>query len=379
MTKKKDENKKKRLKSLILLLFLTVLMLSTSTYAWFTANRSVSLEAINVHIAASTGLQISTDANEWKTIISNDDIINATAYSTNKNMLPSELNPVSTDGSVTNGLLNFYKGTVAGITTGTNAGQMGLTTGAKLTEAKYTQGVTTGTSPDFVAFDIFLKVDEAATIYLDRGSGVVNTTGKTQKYLENAARYAFVIEGHMDSVTSAQLSTMQGYTGGTSSIIVEPNYDAHTQTAITTASQSYSISVPTWDSTTGLATAPVSYLGVKAQITDPIVLLDTNTGTGANASNTYFQAVPNTNATLHRTNAAYSQPNAANFSYYGKQSGGTDYVSILSLSAGVTKIRVYMWVEGQDIDCENSASGAYLTFNLGFTLDDPTQAQSNNP
>ena len=122
MTKKKDENKKKRLKSLILLLFLTVLMLSTSTYAWFTANRSVTIDPINVHIAASTGLQISTDANEWKTIISNDDIINATAYSTNKNMLPSELNPVSTDGSVTNGLLNFYKGTVAGITTGTNAG-----------------------------------------------------------------------------------------------------------------------------------------------------------------------------------------------------------------------------------------------------------------
>ena len=29
-----------------------------------------------------------------------------------------------------------------------------------------------------------------------------------------------------------------------------------------------------------------------------------------------------------------------------------------------------MWIEGQDVDCENSASGAYLTYKLGFTLDD---------
>ena len=37
------------------------------------------------------------------------------------------------------------------------------------------------------------------------------------------------------------------------------------------------------------------------------------------------------------------------------------------LTAGVTKIRVYMWVEGQDVDCENSASGATINFDLQFT------------
>ena len=364
--KKNEENRRKRLRSLILLLFLTVLMLSTSTYAWFTANRSVTIDPINVHIAASTGLQISTDANEWKTIISNSDINAPTAYTNNTNMLPSELNPVSTTGSVTNGLLNFFKGTVEGDSA--QGGALALTTGAKLTEAKWVQGTSTGTSPDFVAFDIFLKVDEASTIYLDRGSGVTNTSGQTQKYLENAARYAFVIEGHGDA--TEQVSTLQGYAGGTSSIIVEPNYDAHTQAAITVANQSYSISVPTWNSTTGLATAPVSYVGVKAAISSPIILVNTNPG--GTPSSTYFDAVPITGSTLHRTNTAYSAANDNTFSYYGKASGDTDYVPIFNLSAGVTKIRVYMWVEGQDIDCENSASGAYLTYKLGFTLDDPT-------
>ena len=42
---------------------------------------------------------------------------------------------------------------------------------------------------------------------------------------------------------------------------------------------------------------------------------------------------------------------------------------MFNLAPGITKFRVYMWVEGQDVDCENSASGAYLTFKLGFKLD----------
>ena len=29
-----------------------------------------------------------------------------------------------------------------------------------------------------------------------------------------------------------------------------------------------------------------------------------------------------------------------------------------------------MWVEGQDIDCENAASGAFISYKMGFTLDD---------
>ena len=40
-----------------------------------------------------------------------------------------------------------------------------------------------------------------------------------------------------------------------------------------------------------------------------------------------------------------------------------------ALNNGVTKFRVYMWVEGQDIDAENFASGSYLEYNLSFSLD----------
>ena len=30
-------------------------------------------------------------------------------------------------------------------------------------------------------------------------------------------------------------------------------------------------------------------------------------------------------------------------------------------------MRIYMWIEGQDVDCENNASGGDLTFNLQFS------------
>jgi len=41
----------------------------------------------------------------------------------------------------------------------------------------------------------------------------------------------------------------------------------------------------------------------------------------------------------------------------------------IELVAGVTKIRVYMWIEGHDYDCQDFASGTDLAFNLGFTID----------
>ena len=44
----------------------------------------------------------------------------------------------------------------------------------------------------------------------------------------------------------------------------------------------------------------------------------------------------------------------------------------ITLAEGITKIRVYMWVEGQDVDCENNASGTDIGFNLQFTAVDPT-------
>ena len=75
---KKSQSKKNRKRKGILLAIIMILftgvVLTASTYAWFTANRSVTVESIDVNVQATEGLQISTDATDWKAVITNDDL-----------------------------------------------------------------------------------------------------------------------------------------------------------------------------------------------------------------------------------------------------------------------------------------------------------------
>ncbi len=362
-SKKKNGKKKRKLGSLLLLLFLTIILLATSTYAWFTANRNVTIDAINVTVATSSGIQISTDANTWKTLISNGDITTGYSFDTtdnddtndlvDENMFSlTNLVPVSTVGAISSGKMAMFKGTIEDKN---NDGVLGLTAVAS-PEAKST------TIGDFIAFDIFLKLDEAGTVYLDAGSGATVTATKADKGAQYAARYAFIVEGNNTATTDPK--TLAGYTGGSSAIIVEPNYDGHNAYGIEQARLYYqdytygTVANATYASLTANSSGNdwVSWDGVKTTISDANEIAWPNTNATDNSS--VFTAMTGSN--IKRTNTAFS-------------SGTGDPMDIgLSLSAGVTKIRVYIWIEGQDIDCDTSASGAFLTFNIGFTLDGPS-------
>ena len=37
---------------------------------------------------------------------------------------------------------------------------------------------------------------------------------------------------------------------------------------------------------------------------------------------------------------------------------------LFDLNAGITKLRIYFWLEGQDVDCENNASLGDLSITL---------------
>ena len=157
--KQKDENKrgavlvsdrqkkhKKRIGLLILLLLFTGVMLGTSTYAWFTANKTVNVNKITVNVAAQNGIQISVDGTTWKSIIQTADIQGAIAkYTAAKNQVPAAVEPVSTVGEMdTDGLMKMYYGVVD-----TNADGNYILTATKSTE-------TNGSEGKFIAFD-FLK------------------------------------------------------------------------------------------------------------------------------------------------------------------------------------------------------------------------------
>ena len=54
----KRKQKKTSLKSAVLLLLLMAVLLITSSYAWFTANQTVTVSALQVKVEATNGLQI---------------------------------------------------------------------------------------------------------------------------------------------------------------------------------------------------------------------------------------------------------------------------------------------------------------------------------
>ena len=325
MKNKKRRRKTKILIALLLLLFMGVLF-STSVYAWFTANKTVSIEQLDVNVGAGSGLQLSVDAINWKPLITQDDIKNAqSTYSGVVNHIPdSAIYPVSTGGVIdpNTGYLNMYKGLVD------TYGDHYVLQSTKSTE-------TADKSGDFIVFDLFIKITDDAAVSLTTASKVISDNSKG---LENAARVAFVYQGEGDLATSA--TDAQEFIASADSpvYIWEPNADAHTGAAKKHAMDTYGI-----DTTNQ---ASIKYNGVIGEFSkDDDVLLNTTPETEGNGK--YFKAM---------SSIVYTPVN---------NESETEY---FSLNSGVTKFRVYIWVEGQDVDCENDASGSKVSYNIQLSM-----------
>lgn len=337
---KRNSKKRKKSKKIfiaILMILFTGVILTASTYAWFTANKTVTVSEIDVNVTTSEGLQISTDASTWKTVISNDDITGVT-YPGNTNQLPKEtatIKPTSTIGEIdgTTGFMKMFVGTVES----NDAGNYILTA----TKSLETKSTTTG---DFVVFDLFFQTNAAATVYLTSSSSV--DASKTATGIQNAARVAFVVQGHAAAGTDADTirALKNDGTGSVKAIIWEPNNDVHTAAAVKHAFDVYKIN-------TQQEGAPkLAYKGVKANI-NKAANIPLNPDDASGAADYFADVTPNISTTAD-----------------GIPTG--KYERVFDLESGVTKVRIYMWVEGQDVDCEDNASGGAVAYNLQFsTLD----------
>lgn len=323
---KKNERRKNNLRYSLLLLLLLLVFLMVSTYAWFTANQTVTISTLDVNVQTSNGLQISADAINWKTILQKADITGASAtYTSSVNQVPDEMQPVSSAGIVDTGTgyMDMYFGTVDALEDGT---------GYSLASDKEVD--TRGAEGRYIAFDIFLRVDQTTPVYLTTASNIITKEGAADKGLQNAARVAFIDEGNVADVGDS--TGAQALKGGTTSIIWEPNYDVHTAAGVANAKEIYGLD------TTTTGASQLSYQGIKAEFADSegVTLKNTNT------FSQYFQTVTPTISTVKDFDAQQT---------------------LLNLKAGITKVRIYMWVEGQDVDCENNASGTDISFNLQIT------------
>ena len=353
---KKEKRSKKRLLLLLFLLIITGIILTTSTYAWFTSNRTVTVEDIDVHVDASGGIQISVDGTSWKSIITNQDLANArTTYTAATNQIPSTLKPVSTAAkTLNNGYLSMWLGTVSTSQTPTNKGEYILSTEDVSTVADNSKsGEKNGTNGHFVMFDLFIRLDDNGSdpmpLYLTDGSNVTVKTDSADLGTQNASRVAFINEGSV--ATGSELSAIQGLkTTETSNIYVwEPNYDAHTSTGLSNAYSYYNTENQGNAYTAATKKNQVPYFGTIAAVatSDDVLLSKAN----ATDNGTKFAAI---------TPGIKTEANWAD---------GTDYKQLFNLTPNtISKVRVYFWVEGQDVDCENNASGGDITLKLQFSL-----------
>ena len=380
--KEEKPKNKRRILLLLLLLIATGFLLTTTTYAWFTSNRTVTVGDIDVNVATSGGIQISVDGANWKSLVSTAELNAAnTTYAAATNQIPatsSALQPVSTaltsltkdtttledpensespllDKRNDNGYLSMWHGIVESNT----GGQYILTTN-DISNVTHTQS-----SGYFVCFDLFFKVDaETAAettgtqkqIYLTTTSDVI--ANGSDSGIKNAARVAFIKEGAAESGTDlATIQALKTTTVTDNIVLWEPNYDKHTSSGVNNAVNVYGVtpSIISTDTTESGKNAALPYSGVisKVTATDNITL---GSATAALHS-TQFAAVPPTGVTMFRTKEDWTTA-----------ASGT-YETIFTLGANqITKMKIYFWVEGQDVDCENNASGGAITLKLQFSL-----------
>lgn len=329
------KREKRKIAILLLLMFLTAVLLNTSTYAWFSANRRVTIETLNIQVATQGGIDISTDAINWKNTVSLEDLDKAyETYPTSVNLTRILLEPVSSGGHVdtSTGYLKIYHGAPINVP---GAEDYYLTTKRTIEEREY---VMSGKG-DFIVFDIFLKTVGAKELYLSDASGITYT-GENSVGTENAFRIAFVIEGTGN--IDGNIESIQKLKNATNDTVYiwEPNYDTHTDAGIENALNVYGRTI------TNINSNRLPYDGVIAEIgrEDEILLQEAD-------SNHYPSKFKKMNVN------------------YATRKNSTSYTRVFDLDAGITKVRVYVWLEGQDVDCENKAAVGNVDFSLQLTTD----------
>ena len=375
MAKREKKNNKKRLLLLIVLLVLTVVMLSSATYAWFISNKTVSVDSLDVQARTSNGLEISADAVNWGVSINKANLI-SNSWAGHRNQLPKILDHVSTVGNLHTdagqNYMELFDGNVAITCDGTVADDGScegtefytLTTKATNEINCYDENGEE-TVPDsskcngktYMAFDIFLKVTNDADLYLGRNA-TVKKKGDNSFGIENAVRVAFLYRGHLTTdeyytddasegeALAQELNASANDDDPAVVYIWEPNYDAHTAAGVASGRNYFNVNTIS----TGTGNAQVEYYGVKTAWDDPIDLTKTAIPSGTGALSNFadlFELV---------------EPDIITASGHDMQ------ITPIKLKAGVTKFRVYFWVEGQDVDTENLATGHDMSLNIELSI-----------
>ena len=442
----KNKRHTRSIKRLALICTLCTVILVVSTYAWFVGMKTVNVSSFDVEIAATDGLSLSLNGKDWaETITINkanhsvaqtDNDAASKVYVGNTNTWGGNgLVPISTVGQIdatASRLIMFEKGSLTTTPGGYRLMASRVDNHTKLTESE---------GNGFVAFDLFVRnlsgsayyadynqLNEEA-IYLTQNSAVtVDTTGgadQSKTGIENSVRVAFAQIGRVqavkdNSITDTTLvekiqkiscASGSGVTGicDRYAQIWEPNDKKHVANAINwynaaclartnedlTKTASYSGSCNGITETSYVQTYAV---GSVIDFTNKIDVYD---GKDLNK----YEASTSTTKVNGQTTIKVEDDATANdilaksegklyeYDYFTdteKMQTGMDRPTFITLAPNsITKIRVYVYLEGQDVDNYDFASlGKQIKVNFGFTkerfyqgdinYDGPTEDEDRN-
>ena len=400
---KRNTKRNRKIRNLVLICVMSALLLTVGTYAWFIGMQTVKVNSFEVKIAGVDNLMLSLDGVKWSTALDLADTENYPQYEGNANQLltgeKEGLKPISTIGKFdedASRLVLFEKGSLTATTGGYRlmASRVENNTTKKAGTEQYQEG------DGYVAFDLFvmnLSGDEyypeisdpsnEEAIYLTYDSSVVTgDTGTVNSGIENSVRVAF---GQIARVSATgfypldktkdttKIATLTGLTCSS----VE-NSDKHA--AVTKICRDAQIWEP--NENTHVAAAKKWYTttckvrktlteGKKGFEYDPdgtCKSLDTYTTTNAVAGeiveSDYVDVYDGSYNNYAGTATTLLNP-VDTFTDSEKLQTGTNRIQFMSLAPNsITKIRVYIWIEGQDVDNYDFASLGYsIKVNFGFT------------
>ena len=389
---KKGKKRMRRLMILFIMILLTLSILLVGTYAWFIGLRTVDVSEFSVTITGVDGLEISLDGENWKIEgeplhINSSTIINTTsttddhAYSGHKNIWPSDgLVPLSTNGlmDATNSRLILYEKT--GLPP--SPGGYGII-------SNRLDNTGTDEADGYVAFDLFLKNGKGSSynetydpnadedIYLTSNSYANSTpSGSSEEAygIANSIRIGFFQIGRIKSSGySPSISTGITCSGG-----------EHITTTCTNSTNLDERRAKTWniwepnDSTHESNLVQLFNRICKKRSATGAYLetsCDTLTATSSNLTYAINQPITSTDQVdVYDGNNGYTSAKLTEMNTY-KTNDAANYASdkkqLLKIAGNsVTKIRVYIWLEGQDVDnYDLIVNDANVAIKFGFTKD----------
>lgn len=346
-TKVIEKQKKSKKKAVILftITFFTTLLLGISTYAWFSASLNVKVKFFDMKVSTDTGLFISLDGVEFSDTV---EITYDSIITDLRNTYPGHTNQWANNGlwSVSsNGIPNpnsdkfaVYSGDINKYRDKERRGQLYLNT-------RIIPENETNEWNKFVSFDIFLKNVSGSpyndNLYLTKDTfieideGVDEEVRTNMQGIMNSLRLGIVRIG--DTTNKAPVNVIQNLqcNNNCKMVIYEPNSRTHSPKSIEVAKEyGFDLVDGVYVPTYGIVKEG-NYLNHKSGYM----------GLGAEFDPEHFR--------LQET-----------IEYNDLET------PIFQIPNGITKFRVYVWVEGQDIDSlETHSDGAPLAIGLDFIKD----------